>query len=386
MRIAILETVKTHAGFELEFDKIIIDELKRQGHEPVLFLPENSRLEADLGIPIEYMAGGAIVNYENVGRLTKFWWAFQREFRRIKWFNAAYAKAKNGEVDAIILTTATYRYLRSLHKSKLKNSPIPVIFIFLGVNPQEKKLFLKEARKCATYENIKLKITSLRNDFTKETLSNIEIIPPPVIVPAHFCAEVEENELGRYPIKIGFFGHYRKGEKDVEGILQAFLAAKLGEKAKLVVQAAPSTAKDAKELDKIMQKYVRLPEISFIHGKLVGEKWHNALQAVDVVFLPYTAKRYLYNWSAVYFNAIGFYKPVLVTRIVNPEVLTKYEIGMEVELQDMAIFQQQLQEFVHGYPKKKSIYELELAKANKEFAHKKFIENILGDITKNALQ
>ena len=107
MRIAILETVKTHAGFELEFDKIIIDELKRQGHEPVLFLPENSTLDADLGVPIEYMTGGSIVNYENIVRLTKYWRMLQREFRRIKWFNSAYAKAKNGEVDAIILTTAT---------------------------------------------------------------------------------------------------------------------------------------------------------------------------------------------------------------------------------------------------------------------------------------
>ena len=294
MRIAILELVKTHAGFELEFDRIIIDELKKQGHEPVLFLPENSRLEADLGIPIEYMAGGAIVNYENVGRLTKFWWAFQRERRRVKWFNSAYAKAQSGEVDAIILTTATYRYLRSLQKSKLKNSPIPVIFIFLGVNPQEKKLFLNEARKCATYENIKLKITSLRNDFTKDAMRNIEIIPPAVIVPANFCANEEKERVG-YPIKIGFFGHYRKGEKDVEGILQAFIAAKLGEKAELIVQAAPSTAEDAKDLRKIIEKYAHSPEISFIHGKLVGEKWHNALQAVDVVFLPYTAKCYLYN-------------------------------------------------------------------------------------------
>ena len=29
MRIAILETVKTNAGFELEFDRIIIEELKK---------------------------------------------------------------------------------------------------------------------------------------------------------------------------------------------------------------------------------------------------------------------------------------------------------------------------------------------------------------------
>ena len=42
MRVAILETVKTQGGFEQEFDRLIIDELKKEGHEPVLYLPENS--------------------------------------------------------------------------------------------------------------------------------------------------------------------------------------------------------------------------------------------------------------------------------------------------------------------------------------------------------
>ena len=36
MRVAILETVKTSGGFEQEFDRLIIRELQKQGHEPVL--------------------------------------------------------------------------------------------------------------------------------------------------------------------------------------------------------------------------------------------------------------------------------------------------------------------------------------------------------------
>lgn len=72
MRVAILETVKTQGGFEQEFDRLIIDELKKEGHEPVLYLPENSSLPVDFGIPIEYMSGGEIVDYEGAGKLKKY--------------------------------------------------------------------------------------------------------------------------------------------------------------------------------------------------------------------------------------------------------------------------------------------------------------------------
>ena len=37
MRVAILESIVMPAGHEVEFDRILINELKRQGHEPVLF-------------------------------------------------------------------------------------------------------------------------------------------------------------------------------------------------------------------------------------------------------------------------------------------------------------------------------------------------------------
>ena len=93
MRVAILETVKTQAGFEQEFDRLIIDELKKQGHDPVLYLPEHSSLPVNFGIPIEYLKGGEIVDYEGAGKVKKIWLSIQRERRRVRWFDAAYEKA-----------------------------------------------------------------------------------------------------------------------------------------------------------------------------------------------------------------------------------------------------------------------------------------------------
>ena len=47
MRVAILESIVMPAGHEVEFDRILINELKRQGHEPVLFVPENFPFKVD---------------------------------------------------------------------------------------------------------------------------------------------------------------------------------------------------------------------------------------------------------------------------------------------------------------------------------------------------
>ena len=375
MRVAILETVKTQGGFEQEFDRLIIDELKKKGHEPVLYLPENSSLPVDFGIPIEYMSGGEIVDYEGAGKLKKIWLSIQREQRRVHWFDVAYEKACRHEVDAIVLTTATYRYLRSLHKSKLKESPVPVIFIFLGVNPHEKPKFLKQARRCEGYQNIKLKITSLRNDFTEDHVSNLEIIPPPVLLPQG--VSVTANLTYHEPVRIGFFGHYRKGEKDIDGIIQAFLDSHLEGKAELVVQAAPTGTEDADDMERIMEKYSRESAVRFIKGKVLGMAWYDLLQSVDVLFLPYSNERYLYNWSAVYFNALALYKPVLATAVLNPEMLKSYTVGQEVDLQDLGRLRQQLGQFLQSYEAMLPTYERELKRVNHDFSTAAFLQNVL---------
>lgn len=375
MRIAILETVKTTGGFEQEFDRLIIRELQKQGHDPILYLPENSSLPVDFGIPIDYVQGGEIVDYEGAGRIKKIWLSIQRERRRIKWFDSAYEKACRHEVDTIVLTTATYRYLRSLHKSKLKNSPIPVIFIFLGVNPQEKPKFLEQARKCQPYKNIKLKVTTLRDDFKDDDMPKIELVKPPVLLPEGI--EVNPVLTYREPIRIGFFGHYRKGEKDVDGIIHAFLQCNLNHKAELIVQAAPTGPDDQKDMDRIVQKYEKEPSIQFIKRKVFGKAWYDLLQSVDVLFLPYSNPRYLYNWSAVYFNAIALYKPVLTTSVLNPEVLREYRLGKEVDIESLDALTKQMHDFLVNYKQSLPIYQESLNRANEDFSTQMFIKNLL---------
>lgn len=375
MRIAILETVKTSGGFEQEFDRLIIEELRREGHEPVLYLPEHSTLPIDFGIPVEYLSGGEIVDYEGAGKLKKLYLSLQRERRRVRWFNAAYEKAMRGEIGCILLTTATYRYLRSLRRSRLRQSPVPVVFIFLGVNPREMPKFLQQAEALRSYGNIRLKVTTLRHDFTREKAPNVEEIAPPVLLPAG--VKPEHQLVNREPIRIGFFGHYRRGEKDVAGILQAFAACQFQGKVELLVQAAPTCREDAADFDRIMARFANTPGIIFLPKKFYGKAWYDLLMSVDVLFLPYEDRRYLYNWSAVYFNALALYKPVLVTPVLNPEILARYEVGMEIDIGNLSRLQEQLRAFVQGYAQRLPVYARELARVNHDFSVEAFVRRLL---------
>ena len=128
MRVAILETVKADGGFELEFDHIIIETLKEEGHEPILFLPEETDLGRPFQAPVRWLGGGRIVSYDGAGWLKKIWLSIQRERRRVKWFDAMAEAVERERIDAVLLTTATYRYLRALKKSVLRQSTVPVYF------------------------------------------------------------------------------------------------------------------------------------------------------------------------------------------------------------------------------------------------------------------
>ena len=71
MRVAILESIVMPAGHEVEFDRILINELKRQGHEPVLFVPENFPFKVDYGVDIVYLEGGKVVTYAGASKWKK---------------------------------------------------------------------------------------------------------------------------------------------------------------------------------------------------------------------------------------------------------------------------------------------------------------------------
>ena len=208
MRIAILESIIMPAGHEVEFDRILVDELKKQGNTPCFFVPEKFPFKINYGVEIDYLEGGEVVTYAGVSELKILWLSLVREKRRIDWFNSAYAKAKAGKCDAIIVPTATYRYLRTLCNSKLKHSPVPVYFIFHGINPKEQPKFERQANNCLPYKNIHLRVITLRNDFANSDLTNLRLINPPVFKPQDL--PLREEIQGKNPIKIGFFGQFRK--------------------------------------------------------------------------------------------------------------------------------------------------------------------------------
>lgn len=374
MRVAILESIIMPAGHEVEFDRILVNELKNQGYESVFFVPEQFPFKVDYGAEISYLNGGEVVTYAGANRFQKLFLSLKREYRRRKWFNSAYEKAMAGECDAIIIPTSTFRYLRAVLQTKLKDSPVPVYFIIHGINPREKARFVKQARRCEAYKNLHIKIITLRNDFIEDGLTNIDLIAPPVFKPVE--SVVNTNLTEHTPLTLGFFGQYRR-EKNVRFFLDAFKKANFTVPVKLIMQGATAMQEDSAEFEKIISEYKDVSNIEFWHKNLIGVAWEEALLGVDVIIAPYAAERYRYHWSAMLFNAIGFYKPILQSPEMNPEVLASYKVGEALDLTNEGMFISQLEHFVNTFAKEKSSYEEGLLAANRAYSHEKLIQNIL---------
>ena len=256
MRVAILETIVMPAGHEVEFDRIIVDALKRQGHEPVFFVPEHFPFKLDYKADVEYLEGGEVITYAGAGRIKRLYLAVMREIRRRAWFTSACEKAKAGLCDAIIVPTATYRYLKALRDSALKDSPVPVYFIFHGINPKEKPKYEKQARLTEAYPQIHLKVITLRNDFGDSNLKNMDQIPPPVYKPQDLPVDTELK--CKPPIKLGFFGQFRK-EKNLGFFLRALPKQNFPCRCSSSYRALPSNRKTGNSLNRSPKSMPNIP-------------------------------------------------------------------------------------------------------------------------------
>ena len=374
MKVAILESIVMPAGHEVEFDRILVDELNNQGHEPIMLVPENFPFKLKYNAKVDYLTGGEVVTYAGANKFQKIWLSIKREIRRRKWFNSAYENTLEKHYDAIIIPTATYRYLRAILGTNLRNSKIPVYIIFHGINPNEKANFVKQAKRCEHYKNIHLKVITLRNDFKEDGLKNVDLIAPPVFKPQDL--PVDKNITYKEPLTLGFFGQYRR-EKNVRFFLDAFKQAHFTVPVKLIMQGATARKEDGEEFEKIIKEYENVPGIEFLHKNLIGEEWQRALLGVDVIIAPYAAERYRYHWSAMLFTAIGFYKPILQSPEMNPEVLETYNVGEAVALDSISAFTRQLEAFVNSYPEKHEQYKQGLMEANEAYSHENLVKEIL---------
>ena len=374
MKVAILESIIMPAGHEVEFDRILVDELNRQGYEPMMLVPEKFKFKIKYNAQTGYLDGGEVVTYAGANKLQKLFLSLKREYRRKKWFESAYLKSQQGLFNALIIPTATYRYLRTLLKTNLKNSSVPIYFIFHGINPNEKANFVKYAQKCEKYKNIHLKVITLRDDFINDYLKNVDLIEPPVFKPVNLKADEYNNQ--KKELILGFFGQYRR-EKNIRFFLDAFKKAKFSIPVKLIMQGATARTEDSVEFEKIINEYKNIENIEFWHKNLIGEEWERALLSVDIIIAPYAAERYRYHWSAMLFNAIGFYKPILQSPEMNPEVLQKYNVGLAIDTQNKNVFVKQLENFVNNFNENQDKYINDLTRANQEYSHERLIKNIL---------
>ena len=374
MRVAILESIVMPAGHEVEFDRILVEELKKQGHEPVFFVPERFPFKLDYHCDVEYLEGGEAISYAGVSRLKRLWLSMQRERRRIAWLNSACKKGADGKCDAVIVPTNSWRVMRSIRHSILKNSKVPFLFMFHGIMPKDRQRFCDGVKSLKEYPNVHLGALGLQTEFPElADCPNFHTIMAPVYVP--FDLPVTPEFHVHSPLRLGFFGQYRR-EKNLDFFLKAFTKAQFQNPVELIVQGATATQEDGDDFERLRKEYADQENIKFIHKNLLGIKWQKAIMDIDVMLLPYGAERYRYQPSAMLFTAIGYYKPVLQSPEMNPEILQEFTIGEAVKLDSVDVFSKQLENFVNTFEAKKEMYKQGLIGANKKYGQDKLIEHI----------
>ena len=247
-------------------------------------------------------------------------------------------------------------------------------FVIHGVNNRERDNVIKYARASLPYHNIKWKIITLRNDFEHDNVKNVYEIPPPALAP-QIMEPRKTLEYDR-PLKLGFFGQYRK-EKNVRFFLEAFKRAKFNIPVIMQVQAVTSIPEDQVEIDKFVEEYKDVPGLVFLQNRLIGVDWEKALNNVDVLMALYAAERYRYHWGGMMFTALGYYKPVIQSPEMNPEILSEFPIGVAADLSNVDAFTKQLEDFVNNYDTNREGYSVALAAANVKFNQERLIKNIL---------
>ncbi|HYH04382.1 MAG TPA: glycosyltransferase [Bacillota bacterium] len=378
MRIAIFESIWTPAGHEIEFDRILSEELSDLGHEVVFYVPEGHTFQFDYQKPINYLPGRG-VSYTGVSKLQKTLFSLKREFNRLGWYRALHQEALKGAFDAIIVPTSTYRYFRSLTKSCLKNSPVPLLFIVHGVNPRESTNFFKQVEQLRKYPEFRAGVLTFGQDIFGRKEENVYCLYPPVYTPRDITVSEQISFHGagvERPLRLGFFGQYRR-EKKLDAFLDAFLACRFEAKVELLVQGATMRTEDAADFERIQKQYGHHSHIKFWHKALIGKEWQEALAGIDALVMPYAAERYRYHWGGMLFTALGFFKPVVITDNINPEVIQNYDIGVHFPAGDSQKLTEAIEKFVNTFPQKTSIYEKELCRANEDFSPELFAKKLL---------
>ena len=365
MKIAIFESLTTSGGHEVEFDRVLVEELRALGHAVAFYVPQNFGFSFDYKVPVHRLAGKS-VSYTGMHGWKKIFYTIRREWNRQRWFTQLYELAHSGEFDALIVPTSTYRYLRALHINKLRRSPVPVLFIMHGINLGEAPRFWAEVKKITSYPNIKPTVLTLGDSLFGQTSPQVFCVRPATLLPREIDVPPAQKVDPHKPLILGFFGQYRR-EKKLEAFLEAFVQGTYTRPVKLLVQGATTKPEDGADFERIVKKYAGHENIEFIYQGLIGRQWEEAIAGVDALLLPFSAPRYRYHWGGMLFTALGYQKPVIVSDEMNPEVTAAYEIGMTFPTGDSKALLHTVQQFINTFPLKEETYRRELERAYADY-------------------
>ena len=368
MRIAIFENIMTPGGHEVEFDRLLTEELESLGAEVFFFVPRDFVFAQDYGVPVERLEG-QVVSYTNVHGLKKIMYSIKREWNRRRLYREIFERGD--EFDALIVPTSTYRYLRALDRSVLRETDKPLIFILHGINPGESQNFLDSVDQIANHPKVCPVVLTLSDSIFGETRKNIRLIPPPTYTARDLDDFKSHNEI----LTIGFFGQYRR-EKKLEDFLDVYASKKFNRKVKLIVQGSTNSPEDLEDFKRIAKKFER-EDFEFVPKGLIGKDWQSAIASVDALLMPYSAPRYRYHWGGMLFTAIGFQKPVIASDDMNPEVFRDFRIGETFASGNLEQLGDVLEKFINDFDKNSATYESELNRAAEYFSPNRFAQNLL---------
>lgn len=369
MRLAIFENIMTPGGHEVDFDRIIVEEFRALDHSVFFYVPQNFSFQFDYGVPVERLSGDA-VTYSSVRGLKKIFSAAKREINRQRWYRQLFER--RNEFDALIVPTSTYRYLRALNHSILRNIDKPLIFILHGINPSEVDKFFYEARQLLDYKNIRLVVLTFNDSIFGRRLDNIFPLYPPAYTPRDIDYQPAFDPRG--VLKIGFFGQYRR-EKKLEALLDVYLDRQYDRAVELIVQGSTMHDEDAADFERIIKKYSGRG-IVFRHEGLIGAEWQKAIASVDALLMPYSAPRYRYHWGGMLFTAIGYKKPVVASDDMNPEVFERFRIGETFPSGDVGALGNVLDRFINQFDLNSDEYRQGLNAAAEAFSPSNFAKRL----------
>ena len=380
MRVAIFENIMTPGGHEVDFDRILVEELRALGHEVVFYVPEGFRFGMEYHTEVRYLSGEPVL-YTHARGVKKLWISLQRTRRRFSWYRELYEAAGDGAFDVLIIPTATYRYLRALRWSVLRHSPVPVVFLHHGITDKDADHFFHALEGLSVYPMIRPTVITFGDTIFGKRPKNLHFIVPPTYIPRDIDIAPHMPGQADAPITIGFFGQFRR-EKRLEDLIDVYLSGHYTRPTRLLVQGSTMNEEDAAEFEHIIAKYKEKGS-AFLHRGLIGAEWQRAIAEVDALLLPYSAERYRYQCSAMLFTAIGFQKPVLVSDDMNPDVFARFPIGITFPSGKQEALRTALETFINEYDQRCSAWHRSLVDAGQYYAPARVAAQIMDVIEGN---